>query len=248
MVEFTETAMRKMCRNPKCRSRLPAPVSNEREAFCCRGCYQSFYLHRCRNCEQALPKTEGKGRPRVICKKAKCKNTWGAGESFGKYANSADRYPVSKNPEKCSESAANAGTKPVKAAPWWRIVAGPALTPSQFHAPTVLDGEIVDGKPTWEGGSYERIEAQNRRALERYLAEIEAEACRRDAAASLNHCSACGREDDLTDRGNPTLCYPCFNERQTGQTIAQLNCPPTLSIPAFLDRRPRLQVELKEAA
>jgi hypothetical protein len=51
MVEFSETALRKMCRNPKCRSKLPAPVSNEREAFCCRSCYQSFYLHRCRVCE-----------------------------------------------------------------------------------------------------------------------------------------------------------------------------------------------------
>src|ERR1700733_3071835 len=51
MVDFAETAMRKMCRNPKCRSKLPTPTSNEREAFCCRGCYSSFYLRRCRVCE-----------------------------------------------------------------------------------------------------------------------------------------------------------------------------------------------------
>ena len=28
MTEFTETALRHMCRNPRCRSKLPAPVSN----------------------------------------------------------------------------------------------------------------------------------------------------------------------------------------------------------------------------
>jgi hypothetical protein len=45
MVDFTETAMCKMCRH--CRMRLPTPTSNEKEAFCTKGCYQSFYLHRC---------------------------------------------------------------------------------------------------------------------------------------------------------------------------------------------------------
>ena len=45
MTEFSQ-ALRHMCRNPKCRSKLPAPVPNEREAFCARGCYQSFYLRR----------------------------------------------------------------------------------------------------------------------------------------------------------------------------------------------------------
>jgi hypothetical protein len=45
MVDFTETAMRKMSRH--CRMRLPTPTSNEKEAFCTKGCYQSFYLHRC---------------------------------------------------------------------------------------------------------------------------------------------------------------------------------------------------------
>ena len=34
MTEFAETAMRKMCRNPRCGCKLPEPVSNSREAFC----------------------------------------------------------------------------------------------------------------------------------------------------------------------------------------------------------------------
>ena len=35
MTEFA-TEVRHYCRNPKCRSKLPKPVSNEREAFCAR--------------------------------------------------------------------------------------------------------------------------------------------------------------------------------------------------------------------
>jgi hypothetical protein len=242
MTDFKETEMRKKCRH--CRMRLPEPTSNERQAFCTRGCYNSFYLHRCRVCEDALPKVTGKGRPRVICKKAKCKNAWAAGEGFGKYADSTVSHPVSKNPEKCAGNATNTGIpEPVKAGPRWRIVAGPALTASQFHCATVPDGPDCQ----WEGGSYERTEAQNRRALERYLAEIEAEACRRDAAAALNHCSACGREDDLTDRANPTLCYPCYYERKAF-TRVNISLPADLSIPAFLDRRPLPRPELAMAA
>jgi hypothetical protein len=45
MTEFTKTAMRSMCRNPRCRSELPAPVSNPRDAFCARGCHTAFYAN-----------------------------------------------------------------------------------------------------------------------------------------------------------------------------------------------------------
>jgi recombinational DNA repair protein (RecF pathway) len=76
--------------------------------------------------------------------------------------------------------------------------------------------------------------------MERYLADIEAEANRRDAAASLNHCSACGQDLDLTDRANPTLCYPCFHERQLRKgPVHRLDLAITndLSIPDFLLRQ-----------
>jgi hypothetical protein len=36
VTDFKETEMRKKCRH--CRMRLPAPTSNEKEAFCTRGC------------------------------------------------------------------------------------------------------------------------------------------------------------------------------------------------------------------
>jgi hypothetical protein len=74
MTEFTETAMRHYCRNPKCRMRLPAPISNEREAFCTRGCYSAFYRKRCRVCEQ--PIEQPKRGERLICRRAACINAF----------------------------------------------------------------------------------------------------------------------------------------------------------------------------
>jgi hypothetical protein len=98
MVEFTETKMRHRCRNPKCRSKLPAPVSNDREAFCARGCHTSFYLHRCLVCEGPLERTREDQR---VCRKAKCRSAWRAQAGFGRFvassgAKSASEKPVNK--------------------------------------------------------------------------------------------------------------------------------------------------------
>ena len=226
MVDFNNETRRR-CRH--CKMNLPEPTSNEREAFCCRGCYQSFYLHRCRVCEKPIEQRRD-GR-RILCNRSACRNAFSRNFSGGRYLPPSAPSYASKPPDFIGSKEA---TKPGRA---WHIVAGLTLTPSQFHAATVPDGEIVDGVPTWEGGSYERIEASNRRLLDRHFAKLEAEACERDAAASLNHCSACGREDDLTDRANPTLCYPCFSARKVPQR-PDLVIPDDLSIPAFLDRRP----------
>ena len=69
MTDFKETQMRKKCRY--CRMRLPTPTSNEREAFCTKGCYGSFYLHRCLVCEDKIERTTAN---RKICKKSRCRN------------------------------------------------------------------------------------------------------------------------------------------------------------------------------
>jgi hypothetical protein len=236
VTEFKETETRKMCRNPKCRSKLPSPVSNEREAFCVKGCYSSFYLHRCRVCETELPKTVGKGRPRLICKKAKCKNAWAAGEGFGKFADSADRYPVSKNPEKAQETAAAqhvlSESKPVdRLNRLWRQIAGPLLTPNQLHCATVPDGPGCK----WDG-SYERIEAQNRRALEKHFATKQVD------DAVLDFCAACGRDGNLVDHKVTadrwiTLCCDCRESRLHPAKPKAYAFADDLTIPSFLDRR-----------
>jgi hypothetical protein len=61
--------LRHRCRNPRCRMKLPAPVENEHRAFCTRGCYESFYLNRCRVCERDLRKTGKRGDAgRLYCR------------------------------------------------------------------------------------------------------------------------------------------------------------------------------------
>jgi hypothetical protein len=52
--------LRHRCRNPRCRMKLPEPVENHHRAFCTRGCFESFYLKRCRVCERDLRKQQGK--------------------------------------------------------------------------------------------------------------------------------------------------------------------------------------------
>jgi hypothetical protein len=42
--------LRHRCRNPRCRQKLPQPVENERNAFCCRGCFDGFYRVICVVC------------------------------------------------------------------------------------------------------------------------------------------------------------------------------------------------------
>jgi hypothetical protein len=62
-------ALRHRCRNPHCRSRLPAPVENHHRAFCTRGCFEGFYLSRCRVCERDLRKTGKRGDAhRLYCR------------------------------------------------------------------------------------------------------------------------------------------------------------------------------------
>jgi hypothetical protein len=180
----------------------------------------------------------------MLCKKSKCRNAFSRNFAGGRYLSpSAPSYP-SKNPDFIGSKEA------IKPGRGWHIVAGGPLTPSQMHCATVPDGEIVDGAPAWESGSYQRLEAQNRRLLERHFADLEAEACKRDVAASLNHCLECGREDDLTDRANSTLCYPCFSKRKLLSQLAtalhrpDLAIPDDLSIPAFLDRWLRSELRL----
>jgi hypothetical protein len=47
-------SLRHYCRNPRCRMKLQAPVENEHRAFCCRGCFESFYRSRCLVCEEPM--------------------------------------------------------------------------------------------------------------------------------------------------------------------------------------------------
>jgi hypothetical protein len=221
MTEFAETAMRHRCRNPKCRMKLPTPVSNEREAFCCRGCYQSFHLHRCIVCEGAIERTTAN---RKICKKSKCRNALAAGLGFGRYhADSAKPGQVSQNLEPMQETAAaqhvSSASKPVERAHRpWRIIAGPPLTPSQFHCAT-LPGTAMD--------DVMRIEAKNKAALKTAEeAEIE------DGGYFT--------DTDWREVVSPdgVICYVTRFRVAPTSINAAPPIPDDLSIPAFLRRTP----------
>jgi hypothetical protein len=154
---------RKRCRNPKCRSKLPEPTHNDREAFCARGCYGSFYLHRCLICEERI---ERKNERRRICDKAACHNALRAGNGLGRYhtptrasnptktsikSGLKTRHEIDRAPSELDWAAA-VNRKPIS---WvappavepshgrWRIIAGPPLTASQFHCAAIGAAEAV---------------------------------------------------------------------------------------------------------
>ena len=103
--------LRHYCRNPRCGSKLKAPVENVREAFCARGCHTQFYRKRCIVCEQPM---ERKRESQQLCKRRKCKSRFAALKAhslLGRYHPSSHVLDASKNP-----------TKP---GTFWRQVAGP---------------------------------------------------------------------------------------------------------------------------
>jgi hypothetical protein len=224
MTDFEETQMRKKCRH--CRMRLPAPTSNEREAFCTKGCYGSFYLHRCLVCEKPIERTTAN---RKICKRSKCRNALAAGAGFGRYhANSVRTSPPLKNAELMQEvpvpqgaaSASNAVFRPATAFAErpWRMAAG-NLTLNQYHRAVVGDAPDPNGGlpdipyvRVWADGDWQGTENRNRKLLEKHLARA-------------------------ADKAPAPAASPiAIDAKRVAALIATI--PDDLSIPPFLDRRP----------
>jgi hypothetical protein len=224
--------MRKPCRH--CKMTLPTPTSNEREAFCTRGCYNSFYLHRCRVCEK--PIEQKSGQQRFVCKRAKCRNAWKGHEGFGKYAKVDSASSPSKNASIAQETLILSGSASTSGAvdrantayaprPW-RMVAG-RLTSNQYHCAVVGDAPDPNGglpdipyARVWADGDWQGTENRNRKLLEKHLARAADKAPAR-AASSI-----------------------AIDAKRVAALVATI--PADLSIPPFLDRRP--PPALKEAA
>src|SRR5262249_21662722 len=118
----TSDEVRYYCRNPRCGSELPAPVSNPREAFCTRGCHNSFFRRRCLICER--PIEQPKRGKRLICKKAKCRSALRSNSCVGRYHPSFAAKSISNKADFIGVK------KPLKPHRPWRIVAGPELSAS----------------------------------------------------------------------------------------------------------------------
>jgi hypothetical protein len=63
--------IRTRCRNPRCAAKLPVPVENSREAFCCAGCDEQYYHSRFRVCEQLFRRKTSR---KVVCSRESCRH------------------------------------------------------------------------------------------------------------------------------------------------------------------------------
>ena len=130
--------LRHYCRNPQCRAKLPVPVSNDREAFCSRGCHAAFFRTRCRVCERRIEQPAG-GGTRLICNRAKCKSAWRTGFDLG-------RYPTLKNVKSIQEVPVTKGPKvgiSDDRASWRVIAAGAPISADQYHSAIVGAAEAI---------------------------------------------------------------------------------------------------------
>jgi hypothetical protein len=139
MTEFTETALRHYCRNPKCGSKLPKPASSEREAFCARGCHTAFYRKRCLVCEGPIERSRDDQK---ICRKAQCRRAWRARTGFGRYLAPSDAKLPSKKPvNKGAKGAPKRDPRSIS----WRVVAGPpgGISANAYHCAIVGADELL---------------------------------------------------------------------------------------------------------
>jgi hypothetical protein len=198
--------------------------------------YQSFYLHRCIVCEDKIERTTAN---RKICKKSKCRNALAAGEGFCRYhADSAKTARVSKNLELMQKPLISCGSAGASntldqantayAERPWRMVAG-KLTANQYHCAVVGDAPDPNGglpdipcAKAWADGDWQATENRNRKLLEKHFARLKVAA----------------------EAGTSPIPVTAIKAERVASLVATI--PPDLSIPPFLDRRPRL--ELQEAA
>jgi hypothetical protein len=132
------------CRHRKCRTKLKAPASNPREAFCSRGCHTSFYLKRCLVCEGPLQR---RNKTQWVCRKARCRSAWRARAGFGRYTPSRsvsspaktsdfiDSKPPLK-PDRACRQIAGSKLSPRNCIAPWSALRKPSPKPTRKIAPT----------------------------------------------------------------------------------------------------------------
>jgi hypothetical protein len=119
--------LRHRCR--RCSVKLVAPVSNLREAFCCRGCHRNYYDAHCMACEQPMVRTNANQR---ICGKRECRaefNSLKAHFLLGRYMPRMAFRPdvpdtavlTSETPIFKGSAGSTEGDRP------WRLVTGPPI-------------------------------------------------------------------------------------------------------------------------
>ena len=125
------TGVRHYCRNPRCRSKLPAPIEIRNYAFCTRACHSSFYRHRCVVCERHK-RSEKAGTCGRKCR-AEQRRLPNVFPLAGQYP--CRRRADSINPQKTGVKIAPTSRRA------WRRVAGPDPPEINFRVP--LDRETA---------------------------------------------------------------------------------------------------------
>lgn len=125
--------VRHHCR--RCRVKLAEPVENPRSAFCCRGCYRTFYAKRCLACEREMNRTAGHQK---LCGSATCRRDYRAmvahhigGKFDERPRGTSDGGSPSANPTKQGVCGPEKTDRP------WRQVAGPALSSVELRLATI---------------------------------------------------------------------------------------------------------------
>jgi hypothetical protein len=131
--------LRRYCRNPHCRAKLAAPVSNDRDAFCSRGCHTAFFRTRCQVCEKPIEQP-AHGGTRLVCNRASCKSAWRTRFDLGRYptlknVKSIQEVPVFKGPK--------VGVGDDRASAWRVIAAGAPISANQYHCATIGAAEGI---------------------------------------------------------------------------------------------------------
>jgi hypothetical protein len=167
---------------------------------------------------------------RKLCRRPKCKTRYGKDTAHFSFPalGSAPAPNGSRNPIKPGIKSADFDDRP------WHIVAGPPLTPNQFHCATVADGPDCQ----WKGGEYERLEGKNRAALRAHFREL-AEQC-----LIQPHHPPADVLGGYRFPGAPTIDLSPLPADDTLKRSSWTPCAPSvpvaddLSIPDFLKREP----------
>jgi hypothetical protein len=128
-----DTTDYRQCR--RCRTKLETPISNQRSAFCCKGCHRIWYANHCVACEG--PKTERHGK--------ECARELASIKRHGMMGKFHQKRPSptqgAKSGEACSQTPIFIGSAegqiPVEPRHKWRIVAGPELSETSFRLATL---------------------------------------------------------------------------------------------------------------
>jgi hypothetical protein len=117
------------CRNPRCRAALETAAPNRLGAFCCRGCFASFFRSRCLVCERPITR---KNERQKTCRRPKCRSEFKRHrERF-----SATRYPSASVADICLGNPIKSGLKSgLKSGRAWCIWAGPDVTDPNIRIP-----------------------------------------------------------------------------------------------------------------